>query len=213
MAIYKTDFINNVKILRKKLAFCPKNCTMGYIFQPRKGLLKMGAPVINLSENDVCFQTPDNGRFRLRAAAIIIENGCVLFASNSCESYYYSIGGAVKLGETSEQTVLREVFEETGIHYEIERLAFVEELFFKRNDGMLKGLDCHEITFFYLMKPRGSQELNSHSKTFYNTIDEKMYWLPLDKLHEFEAYPAFFHDKLKNLPPYPQHIVTCQKKE
>lgn len=108
----------------------------------------MGAPVINLHEKDVCFQTPDNGRFRLRAAAIIIENGCVLFASNGCESYYYSIGGAVKLGETSEQTVLREVFEETGIRYEIERLAFVEELFFKRNNGMLKGLDCHEITFF-----------------------------------------------------------------
>lgn len=37
--------------------------------------------------------------------------------------YDYSIGGGVHLGETAEECVCREVFDETGIHYEIQRLA------------------------------------------------------------------------------------------
>ncbi len=170
----------------------------------------MTTPIINLYENDICFQTAKNERFRLRAAAVIIENGCVLFATNNSESYYYSIGGAIKLDESAEQAVLRETFEETGIHYEIDRLLFIEELFFKRNDGMLKGLNNHEITFFYLMKSRGTQQLNSHSKTFNGKLEEQMCWLPIDKLAKYEAYPQFFKDKLPNLKPYVEHIVTWQ---
>ena len=89
---------------------------------------------IQMMNNDVCFETEDKRRFRLRAAAIIIEDGCVLFATNDSEGYYYSIGGGVNLGETMEEAVLREVYEETGIHYEIDRLAYVWENFFKRNE-------------------------------------------------------------------------------
>ena len=35
--------------------------------------------------------------FRYRAAAIIVEDGCVLFAGNENEDYFYSIGGAVHM--------------------------------------------------------------------------------------------------------------------
>ena len=165
---------------------------------------------IEMMNNDVCFQTEDNRRFRLRAAAIIIEKGCVLFATNDSEKYYYSIGGAIEIGETAESAILREVKEETGVDYEIDRLAFIQENFFQRHDGMLKDLRCHEITFYFLMKSKGSQQLNSNSKTLNNTIEEKMVWLPIDKLNEYEAYPFFFRDKLKNLPLYPEHIITYQ---
>lgn len=80
-------------------------------------------------QKDCGFQSK-NKRFRYRAAAIIIENGCVLFAGNEIDDYYYSIGGGVHIGETAEEAVQREVFEETGIHYEIERLAIIHENFF-----------------------------------------------------------------------------------
>ena len=165
--------------------------------------------IIEGKTRDICLQTKENDRFRLRAAGIIIENGCVLFATNDSEKYYYSIGGGVELHETLEDAVKREVFEETGIHYEIDRLAFIHENFFSRNDGMLKGLKCHEITFYFLMKSRGTQELNSHS--FTQGFEEKMCWLPIDKLSEYDAYPKFFAEKLKNLKPHPEHIVTIQK--
>ena len=48
--------------------------------------------------------------FRYRAAAIIVEDDCVLFAANEEVDYYYSIGGGVHLGESSEEAVKREVF-------------------------------------------------------------------------------------------------------
>ncbi|WP_373492706.1 NUDIX hydrolase [Aquiflexum sp.] len=112
-------------------------------------------------KND-CGFTIDKEWFRYRAAAIIIENECVLFVKNELDDYYYSIGGAVHIGERAEDAVIREVSEEAGVAYQIEKLAFIHENFFT-GSGTLGGYKCHEIAFYYLMKPRGSQALNSNS--------------------------------------------------
>lgn len=61
-----------------------------------------------------CGFTRGDKLFRYRAGAIIIEDGCVLFVGNATENYLYSIGGGVHLGETAEDALVREVFEETG---------------------------------------------------------------------------------------------------
>ena len=53
-------------------------------------------------EHDCGFRRANN-RFRFRAAAIIVEDNCVMFAGNDADDYYYSIGGGVHLGETSEE--------------------------------------------------------------------------------------------------------------
>ena len=154
-----------------------------------------------------CGFTKRNKWFRYRAAAIIIENGHVLFAGNERESYYYSIGGGVHIGESAEEAVKREVLEETGVEYEVERLAFIHENFFD-GDGTLEGRECHEIALYFLMKPRGTQELNSNSYT--KGVKENMYLLPIDKLNEYRAYTTFFREKLKDLKNEIQHIITYQ---
>ena len=99
-----------------------------------------------------CGFVRDNRWFRYRAGAIIIEDGYVLFVGNERDNYLYSVGGAVHIGESAEDAVKREVFEETGAHYEIERMAFIHENFFKGSES-LDGLDCHEISIYFLMKP------------------------------------------------------------
>ena len=156
-----------------------------------------------------CGFTKDNKWFRYRAAAIIIENDCVLFAGNEVEDYYYSIGGGVHHGETAEDAVLREVFEETGIHYEIDRLAVIHENFFDENNGSLSGLSCHEICFYFLMKPKGNQELNSKSYT--QGYKEEMHWIPIKDLDKYKAFPSFLKDYLSKQHLEIVHIITDER--
>lgn len=146
-------------------------------------------------QKDCGFQSK-NKRFRYRAAAIIIENGCVLFAGNEIDDYYYSIGGGVHIGETAEEAVQREVFEEMGIHYEIERLAIIHENFFVESTEKYKGLDSHEIAFYFLMKSRGTQKLMSNS--FTQGVKENMHWIPIEDLDKVVAYPVFMKSYLQS---------------
>lgn len=155
-----------------------------------------------------CGFTREDKWFRYRAAAIIIEDGYVLFAGNERENYYYSVGGAVHMGESAEEAVKREVLEETGVEYEVERLAFIHENFFK-GDGTLEGMKCHEVAFYFLMKPRGTRELNSNSYCL-DGIKETMHWIPIDKLSDYRAYPTFFREKLKNMKNEVEHIITYE---
>ena len=158
-----------------------------------------------------CAFTDGNDWFRYRAAGIIVEDGCVLFAGNEREDYYYSIGGAVHMGETAEEAVLREVFEETGVNYEIDRLAVINENFFNENTGALKGYECHEICLYFLMKPRGTQELNSNSWTF--GVREEMVWIPIEKLDEYKVFPSFMKDYLSRDHAGIEHIITDERKK
>ncbi len=156
-----------------------------------------------------CGFTKEKNWFRYRAAAIIVENNCVLFACNETDNYLYSIGGGVHLGETAEEAVLREVFEETGVHYEIDHLAVIHENFFYENGGTLKGLNCHEISFYFLMKSRGTQELHSNSIT--QGVREEMRWIPIKDLDKHKAFPTFLKDYLSKEHSEIQHIVTNER--
>ncbi len=159
---------------------------------------------------DCCF-TSDNNWFRYRAAAIIVEEDCVLFVTNENEDYYYSVGGGVHIHETAIEAVKREVLEETGVSYEIDRLAVIHENFFDQNEGTLKGLKCHEITFYFLMKPKGSKDLNSNSYT--HNAEEVLCWLPIKDLEKYKAYPTFLKVYLKEEHEGIMHIVTKDYKK
>ncbi len=157
-----------------------------------------------------CSFTKDNKWFRYRAAAIIIEDGCVLFAGNELDDYFYSVGGAVHMGETAEDAVVREVYEETGIRYEIDRLSVIHENFFRKNSGALAGLDCHEICLYYLMKPKGSKQLFSDGYT--QGVKEEMHWIPIADLGKHKAFPAFLKDYLSKEHSGTEHIVSDERK-
>ena len=130
----------------------------------------------------------------------------MLVAGNAAQEYYYSVGGGVHIGETAEQAVLREVHEETGVRYEIDRLVFIHENFFSGKELLARYRLCHEVAFYFLMKPRGTQALDPHG--YVNGMPETLHWLPIDRLDEYKAYPTFFRDELKQLPTGVKHIVT-----
>ncbi|MBP5159622.1 MAG: NUDIX domain-containing protein [Lachnospiraceae bacterium] len=73
----------------------------------------------------------DDGLINLRVGAIILKNGKILMVGNDRVEYLYSVGGRIKFGETSEEAVVREVFEETGDKMEVDRLGFIHEEFLR----------------------------------------------------------------------------------
>lgn len=162
-------------------------------------------------EFDCCF-TNDNNWFRYRAAAIIVENGCVLLVGNEKEDYLYSVGGGVHMNERAEDAVVREVLEETGVEYEIERLAVIHENFWNGNGSFDQGLCCHEIAFYFLMKPRGVQALYNGSETRFS-VPETLHWIPIDQLHNYKHFPSFLQEYLSELPEQVVHIISDERAE
>ncbi|MFW8054116.1 NUDIX domain-containing protein [Vagococcus fluvialis] len=73
--------------------------------------------------------TIDNYKFDVRACGILEDKGKIL-VSTEVDGTQTLSGGAVKLGETSEEAVVREFLEETNLHVKVDKLvAVVENLF------------------------------------------------------------------------------------
>lgn len=160
-------------------------------------------------EYDCCITKEDHW-FRYRAAAIIVEDGCVLLAGNGKEDYLYSIGGGVHMNEKAEDAVRREVLEETGVRYEIDRLAVIHENFWDGSGAYDSSLCCHEIALYFLMKPRGTRELRSDSRTRFGDREE-MHWVPMEDLERYKYYPLFLKEYLSADHAGVEHIVTDRR--
>jgi len=159
-----------------------------------------------MERNDISLAT-EHGRFNYRVGAIIVYDGHLLMVKNANFPYYYSVGGRVQFDETSAEAVLREVHEETRIKMEIERLAYVHENFFTWEIG---NQPCHEIAFFYNVKPADNRSLaalqcRSHGD---DGGAESLFWLPLDRLSDYDLYPEFFKTEAQNLGKEFGHYIT-----
>ncbi len=150
-------------------------------------------------DNIDAFIENDSIRFRLRACCVIINENKVLMMKNNTEDYYYSVGGAIKIGETIEEACLREVVEETGYSFEIDRLLFIHENLFTHNNK-----SCHEIAFYFLMKSNDNINLLCNTKD----SNENAYWIDISKYSEYKAYPTFFSTELQELPKEVKTITT-----
>ena len=150
----------------------------------------------------------ENGLINIRVGAIILKDGKLLMVGNQRSDYLYSVGGRIKFGETAEQAVVREVFEETGIKMEIDRLGFVHENYFFGDAPTNFGKLIYEISFFFYMKvpnnfvPKCDSFTEDDSKEF-------LKWISLND--EKKIYPSFFLTELKNLSKDVRHFVTDER--
>src|SRR5207302_8717836 len=63
--------------------------------------------------------------FRMAVSAVVLEQGDVLLDHRRDIDWWNLPGGGLELGETVDEALHREVFEETGLEVEIERLVGV----------------------------------------------------------------------------------------
>lgn len=143
-----------------------------------------------------CGFSKGNHWFRYRTGGILIHDNKMLFVKSSIGNYYYMIGGGVHLGETSEQCIEREVYEEAGIRAKADHLAVICENFFKGSGGTTHGLDCHTIEFYYRMTMFEKQFKLCKNKTDHN---EELVWLPLEEIEDSEIKPTFVKERIKEI--------------
>lgn len=155
-------------------------------------------------KRDLCVKT-DEGILNIRVGAIIMKNDKFLMVENDHFDYLYSVGGRIKFGETAEEAVQREVFEETGVKMEIDRLGFIHENFFRGDSSIKKGNIVHEISFFFYMKVPSDFEPVCNSFTEDGTR-EHLVWIRAD--HNKKYYPDFFKTEFANPSKEVKHYVT-----
>ena len=154
--------------------------------------------------NDMTVQCGD-GFINIRVGAIIMKEGKVLMVGNERSDYLYSVGGRVKFGETAEEAVVREVYEETGVKLEVERLGFVHENYFRSDAPDKEGKLMYEISFFFFMKVPHEFSPISNSFTEDNA-KEYLEWVSPDDSRRI--YPDFFRTELTEPSRYVKHFVT-----
>jgi 8-oxo-dGTP diphosphatase len=98
----------------------------------------------------------------IRVALIIKTNKGIIFEKHK-DDYYFLVGGRIKAGESSEDALRREVFEELGIEINNFTLKSVIENFF-----VFDSRNVHEICFVYQTEDILEKDLGPEFHTFDN---------------------------------------------
>ena len=150
----------------------------------------------------------NNQKLNIRACAIIIHDNKLLVHNNVNESHVALVGGRVKIGESSEQTLKREIMEEMGKEIEIMEYVSTIENFFEADD-----MPYHEIMFVYRVDFKNEED-KKIIETIHNVEgeDELRYdWIDLDKIDEYPLKPDILKDLLKN-NKYLGHGINDERK-
>lgn len=143
-----------------------------------------------------CGFSKENKWFRYRTGGIIVNNGKMLFVKSAVGDYYYMIGGAVQMGETSEKCIEREMYEETGLNARVDHLAVVCENFFKGIGGVIDGFDCQTLEFYYYMNVEMEDLENCKRET---DVGEKLVWLPIEDIKTSQIKPTFIKERISEI--------------
>lgn len=99
----------------------------------------------------ICFSAGD-GRFNLRAAAVVRHGNFVLLHRLAGDAFWALPGGRVEMGETAEAAVRREMREELGTEVEVGPLRAVVENLYTYRDRPHHGIEM----YFDVRLPAGS---------------------------------------------------------
>lgn len=148
-----------------------------------------------------------NARFSYRISALIVQNGRVLLQCPVGTEDYAFIGGHVEFGETTKETLIREIREEIHTDAFIGDLSAVGEVYIdwgRLPDGTPRH--CHQIgLYFRATVDEGQLPDADHFFGYDEAGGEKFsieyIWVPLAELPSLTVYP----------PEVKRHILTGSK--
>ncbi|OHV84587.1 NUDIX hydrolase [Rhizobium sp. LCM 4573] len=159
-----------------------------------------------MSRTRIRIETKPKCVFQMRVAGLGFRDGHVLVHRAVHETFWTFPGGRAEIGETSEETLRREMVEELGVEVGIGQLLWVVENFFHYEER-----EWHELGLYYLMEVPAHFPFRSHD-IVHRVQDEhelEFKWVPatVASLRALDIPPYFIAEEIESLPPSPRHLV------
>lgn len=144
--------------------------------------------------------------FSFRVAALLFQNDHILVQRAAHDTYWALPGGRAEIGESSEETLVREMREELVRDIRIERLLWTVESFFRYGD-----YDAHELAFYYLISL--PEPFPFHKSDIVHRIvdgvDVEFRWLRAtpSALIDNDLRPVFIAERIDALPTRSEHLI------
>lgn len=145
--------------------------------------------------------------FQMRIAGLAFRDGHLLVHRATHERIWTVPGGRAEIGETSEQTLVREMREELGVAATVKRLLWSVENFFH-----YEGADFHEFGLYYLMDipesfPFHPSDIVHRNADGKNALEFKWVRATREALTALDIPPYFLAEEIETLPESPHHLV------
>ena len=141
----------------------------------------------------------DGMKLNVRSGIIIIKDNKILLHKNDNKDNYCLPGGGVQFLETSEEAIIREIKEETGLDIKVDSFVSTIENRFEKD-----GIKFHEVYFIY----KGSFIKDIDTSKIINNIEGKPLkygFVDLDKIDDYYILPVVIKDIIKNKK---DHIIN-----
>ena len=146
---------------------------------------------------DVLFDV-DGTLFSYRVGGVLIKDNKILLTKGGDD---YSLpGGHSQIGETSQESIIREFEEETGLDVQPLNVISTYENFWKWGDK-----NCHQLCIFYKLK---MIDENQQLVIKPDTSDIKYVWVELQHIKTIDLYPKGIADQIINDSIDSNHFVS-----
>lgn len=146
-------------------------------------------------------------RFNYRIAGLGFRDGHVLVHRATHETFWTFPGGRAEIGETSAETLRREMREELGVEVTVGRLLWMVENFF-----FYEKRKYHELGLYYLMElpptfPFQRTGIVHRIEDGKNDLEFKWAEATAAGLKALDIPPYFIAGQIESLPETPVHLV------
>ena len=101
--------------------------------------------------------------------------------------FYNLVGGRVKMGESTEQAIKREIKEELGVDADVSLLKICENFF------NWMGTDVQELLFIYRAELKCKNLSRFDGFRICDSENEFAHWIDIDKLKEYNCKPEIIY--------------------
>lgn len=146
--------------------------------------------------------TVGNQTFAVGVSALVLQDNQLL--TYRYADKYLLPGGAILVGETSEEAVCRELLQELQADCTVRELAFVVENHFANQQQLFHTVEWH---YFVELQEEAPLELTEGKRRY------PLEWLSLNQLHQYEIRPQFLATALPKWNGKIEQYIVKQNEE